>query len=152
MFTITVEQALTEDATLWFVLDLPTGMELVSDVCLAEAEDGKLTCVSRDITQTSDGWISVPYRPTGNPFAIIFNPDMSLKAYPIPPLVPTPTDVVDPGPDDPTDEPEPTEAEEVCNSIWCRYKWWIIGGSVGFVILIIIIILVCCYLRGRSNS
>lgn len=129
-------------------------MDLVSDVCLAEVQsDGEtLTCISRDITQTDDGWLTVLFRPKGSPIAVIFNPDMSLKTSTPTPLVPTPIDVVDPGLDESTLVEPVTITEETCDTIWCQYKWWIIFGSIGVFILIIAVVLVCCYLKGRSTQ
>jgi hypothetical protein len=100
-----------------------------------------------------DGWISVEFNTTGQ-LAFIFSPDMSLKTYPIPSLVPTPTDKPDPEPDEtvPVEEEPVTEVAEICDTIWCDYKWWIIGGSCGLLVLILLVVGLCCWWRTSQEQ
>lgn len=76
------------------------------------------------------------------------NPEDPDNPDPVDPDTPSPND---PEPGKPVN-PNTTVEPESCDSFWCKYKWYIIGGSCGLVVLIlaIIIIWLCC--RGRSTK
>ena len=75
---------------------------------------------------------------------------------PVVPVEPTPIDKPDPVTDDNTNpiEPEkPVEPEvNVCDSIWCKYKWWIIGGASGLFVLIVLSLIICKYCCNRNDE
>jgi hypothetical protein len=118
------------NATLSVMIDLPSSMDLMSDVCLAMLlSDGTINCVSRQITQVGSV-ISVPVQYLGL-YAFVFSPDITLKTTP-----------VNPSPTNP-----PPEKQNACNNAWCTHKTLIlflsIGGSLILFILILIAVLLC---------
>jgi hypothetical protein len=138
--------------TLSFILDLPKSFNQTSDVCFAFAAGSNLTCLTREFVVDASGWTKFSVGQIEGTFAVIFNPDMTLKPAGVvdEPVDPTPIDEPDPVDDDnknPDPEPEPPTPDppviEVCDSIWCKYKWWIVGGTGGLLLLIILTVAIC---------
>lgn len=127
------------NASLSFVLNLPTSFNLPSDVCLASPDiiNGSLTCVSRNITQQGLS-VSLPISGPGV-YGVIFSPNLALRTIPI----------VPPQPTNPT---EPTTTTPDCN--WfCRHRKLVIISyylnGVGVLWTIVSCLLYFCWWKKR---